>query len=59
LAQVLQLHEAKAIRADQKCLARVQRSYEMMVDFYGLKLVDRETGSIQALKTTDNCTETL
>ncbi len=44
MAQVLQLHEAKAIRADKKCLARVRRSYEMMLNFYGIKLVNTETG---------------
>jgi hypothetical protein len=47
LAQVLQLHEAQAIRADKKCLDRVRRSYEMMLDFYGIKLVDKETGQLE------------
>lgn len=45
-ADPLQLHEAEAIRSDPKCQERVLRSYEMMLDFYGMKLVDRNTGTI-------------
>ncbi|KAJ8299427.1 hypothetical protein KUTeg_023487 [Tegillarca granosa] len=45
-AQELQLHEAKAIQADPKAKARVLKSYKMMLDFYGMKLEDEETGQI-------------
>lgn len=44
-ATQLQLHELKAIRADPVARARVIRSYEMMLDFYGMTLVNRETGT--------------
>jgi hypothetical protein len=43
-ANRLQKHELKAIRADPVIRARVIRSYEMMLDFYGMVLVDRDTG---------------
>lgn len=37
-AQVLQLHEARAIEADPVCRQRVVRSYQLMLDFYGMQL---------------------
>eukprot|EP01114_Cavostelium_apophysatum_P010669 TRINITY_DN2472_c0_g1_i1.p2 TRINITY_DN2472_c0_g1~~TRINITY_DN2472_c0_g1_i1.p2 ORF type:complete len:303 (-),score=73.20 TRINITY_DN2472_c0_g1_i1:1210-2118(-) len=46
-AEQLQLHEAKAIREDPVLTNRVIRSYEMMLDFYGMRLVDRTTGQIE------------
>lgn len=46
-AQALQLHEAEAIKADPKALDRVLRSYELMLDFYGMKLTDKQTGSME------------
>jgi len=45
-AQKLQLHEAKSISADPILLGRVITSYELMLDFYGLKLLDRTKGTI-------------
>mmetsp|Transcript_8879 Transcript_8879/g.15215 ORF Transcript_8879/g.15215 Transcript_8879/m.15215 type:complete len:180 (+) Transcript_8879:42-581(+) len=42
----LQLHEAKAIRKDPECKKRVLKSYQLMLNFYGMKLVDKETGQI-------------
>jgi len=45
-ANRLQLHELRAIRADPVIRARIIRSYEMMLDFYGMVLKDRETGTI-------------
>ena len=44
-ASRLQLHELRAIRADPVMRARVIKSYEMMLDFYGMELRDRETGT--------------
>jgi len=45
-AQRLQLHEAKAIAADPILQDRIIISYELMLDFYGMKLVDKKTGEI-------------
>eukprot|EP01012_Entosiphon_sulcatum_P035375 TRINITY_DN4489_c0_g2_i1.p1 TRINITY_DN4489_c0_g2~~TRINITY_DN4489_c0_g2_i1.p1 ORF type:complete len:234 (+),score=69.12 TRINITY_DN4489_c0_g2_i1:76-777(+) len=45
-AQELQPHEAKAIMADPAAMQRVQRSYEMLLDFYGMRLSDPATGAI-------------
>ncbi|XP_041367806.1 cylicin-1-like isoform X2 [Gigantopelta aegis] len=45
-AQELQLHEAQAIQEDCKSLERVCKSYELMLDFYGMKLVDKESGRL-------------
>ncbi|XP_070564601.1 opioid growth factor receptor-like protein 1 [Ptychodera flava] len=47
MATELQLHEAQGIKRDKKALARVLKSYEMMPDFYGMKLVDKVKGTIQ------------
>ncbi|XP_070565597.1 opioid growth factor receptor-like [Ptychodera flava] len=46
-SQELQLHEAEGIKSDKQAWARVLKSYEMMLDFYGMKLVDKEKGTIQ------------
>ena len=43
-AQPLTLHEAKLIAADPVMQLRVLRSYELMLDFYGMRLVNRKTG---------------
>lgn len=48
-AEELQLHEAEQIRADPAASARVLKSYEMMLDFYGLRLKDPKTGKSNAL----------
>jgi len=45
-AQRLQLHEAKAIASDSELQGRVITSYELMLDFYGMKLVSRTEGTI-------------
>ena len=42
----LTLAEAKAIAADPDAVARLVRSYELMLDFYGFKLVDKATGAV-------------
>eukprot|EP00051_Salpingoeca_urceolata_P009941 m.120738 g.120738 ORF g.120738 m.120738 type:complete len:225 (-) comp16515_c0_seq3:270-944(-) len=44
-AQPLQRHELEFIRDHQQ--ARVVRSYELMLDFYGMRLKDRDTGEIE------------
>lgn len=46
-AQVLQLHEAQAIMADDVCKLRVVRSYSLMLDFYGMRLKNNETGEVE------------
>lgn len=38
--------EEKMIKDDPACKERVVLAYEMMLDFYGMKLVNRETGEI-------------
>ena len=45
-AQTLMLHEAKAITGDPAMHARFLRSYEMMLDFYGMQLLDQATGAV-------------
>jgi hypothetical protein len=46
-SQPLQKHERAAMRADPTAIARVVRSYELMLDFYGMRLVDPETGLLE------------
>jgi len=45
-AQRLQLHEAKSISSDPILQGRVITSYELMLDFYGMQLLDRTTGAV-------------
>jgi len=44
-AQQLQLHEASSIKNDPVLQGRIVKSYELMLDFYGIKLVD-STGKL-------------
>uniref|UniRef100_A0A0B7B733 Opioid growth factor receptor (OGFr) conserved domain-containing protein n=2 Tax=Arion vulgaris TaxID=1028688 RepID=A0A0B7B733_9EUPU len=46
-AKPLQLHEAEAIKADPKAHKRFLEAYKMMLDFYGMKLVDEATGRLE------------
>ncbi|XP_069132859.1 opioid growth factor receptor-like protein 1 [Argopecten irradians] len=46
-SQELQLHEIKKIMADKEAHARVLKSYEMMLHFYGMELTSKETGIIK------------
>jgi len=46
-AEQLQLHEAKAIAESEVLQGRIIKSYELMLDFYGMQLVDRKTGTVQ------------
>lgn len=40
----MQRHEAEAMKADETIIERVLRSYRLMLDFYGMRLEDSETG---------------
>ena len=46
-AQPLQKHEITTIKADPKVTERLERSYEMMLGFYGMQLVSKETGELR------------
>ncbi|ELR20514.1 opioid growth factor receptor (ogfr) region protein, putative [Acanthamoeba castellanii str. Neff] len=46
-SQVLQLHEIEGIKADPECGRRMVRSYELMLEFYGMKLKNAETGELE------------
>ena len=43
-SQPLRRHEAEAMKADDAIRERVLRSYCLMLDFYGMRLEDSETG---------------
>ncbi|CCM04122.1 uncharacterized protein FIBRA_06283 [Fibroporia radiculosa] len=45
-AQPLQRHEAETMKANASVIERVIRSYRLMLDFYGMRLEDDETGLI-------------
>ena len=47
LAHKLQPHEAVAIICDHDALRRLRSSYRMMLDFYGVVLVDEITGAVE------------
>eukprot|EP01117_Protostelium_nocturnum_P014032 TRINITY_DN5301_c0_g1_i1.p1 TRINITY_DN5301_c0_g1~~TRINITY_DN5301_c0_g1_i1.p1 ORF type:complete len:273 (+),score=65.55 TRINITY_DN5301_c0_g1_i1:1-819(+) len=49
-SQALTKAEAKLIRDSQDCAVRIIRSYKLMLDFYGMRLVDIETGEIKRAK---------
>ena len=42
----LQKHEIEELRQDENLKDRLIRSYELMLDFFGMKLVGRESGEI-------------
>ncbi|XP_052234368.1 opioid growth factor receptor-like protein 1 [Dreissena polymorpha] len=46
-AQQLYPHEAETIRNDDVMNARVLRAYKMMLDFFGMELVDERSGMIR------------
>jgi hypothetical protein len=46
LAHPLTNFEMSEITASPTILARVRRAYELMLDFYGMKLLDTESGLI-------------
>jgi hypothetical protein len=43
-SQPLQIHERDAMKSDPVIKQRLQRSYELMLDFYGMRLLDANTG---------------
>eukprot|EP01101_Sappina_pedata_P008312 TRINITY_DN4573_c0_g1_i2.p1 TRINITY_DN4573_c0_g1~~TRINITY_DN4573_c0_g1_i2.p1 ORF type:complete len:310 (-),score=82.31 TRINITY_DN4573_c0_g1_i2:23-838(-) len=46
-AQELQKHEAESFQSDPQLQEEILKSFEMMLDFYGMRMVDRETGVIE------------
>ncbi|XP_059164570.1 uncharacterized protein LOC131947382 isoform X2 [Physella acuta] len=58
-AQPLQLHEAEKIKSDPKALQRVLESYRLMLDFYGMELVDERTGKLQRSENYRACFDNL
>jgi len=45
-ASPLTTHEIEEITSSPIMLMRVRRAYELMLDFYGMKLLDTETGLV-------------
>ncbi|EKM79455.1 hypothetical protein AGABI1DRAFT_85306 [Agaricus bisporus var. burnettii JB137-S8] len=43
-SQPLQPHEIKAMKTDPEIIRRIIRSYELILDFYGMRLISQETG---------------
>ncbi len=43
-SQPLQPHEINVMKADATITNRIVKSYELMLDFYGMRLITRETG---------------
>lgn len=43
----LQKHEIATMKADPEIVKRIERSYEMMLGFYGMVLVTKETGELR------------
>ncbi|KAJ3747119.1 opioid growth factor receptor conserved region-domain-containing protein [Lentinula detonsa] len=46
-SQPLQCHEIEALKSDPNAIARIIESYELMLDFYGMRLVSLETGEVE------------
>jgi hypothetical protein len=46
-AQRLLPHEARTISEDPSCRKRLIRSYEMILDFFGIRMTDRSTGELE------------
>lgn len=44
LSQPLQEHEIRDMKSSPEIMARVLRSYKLMLSFYGMTLVDESTG---------------
>lgn len=43
-SQALQPHEITSMRSSPEIMQRIMKSYEMMLDFYGMRLISAETG---------------
>ncbi len=46
-AQVLQRHEAETFRTNPAIQERILKSYKLILGFYGVELVDVESGSLR------------
>lgn len=46
-SQPLQRHELDTLKSDPSVIERLLRSYRLMLDFYGMKLVNAETGLLE------------
>lgn len=46
-AQPLMMHEANVIKTNPELQERAIRSYELMLDFYGMVLTDKESGELK------------
>jgi len=54
-SQRLQRHEIAAMKSDPIIIRRILRSYKMMLDFYGMRLVSEESGLVdRSLPPQDN-----
>ena len=45
-SQPLQTHEIESMKADPTILERIIKSYQLMLDFYGMHLVSKESGLV-------------
>ena len=45
-SQPLQTHEIESMKADPTIIERVIKSYQLMLDFYGMHLVSKESGLV-------------
>ena len=54
-AQILQRHERDAMVASPVIIERVKRSYELILDFWGAKVVDWRTGELQRAENFKQC----
>lgn len=45
-SQPLQQHEIESMKSDPAIIERILLSYKLMLDFYGMRLVDVESGLI-------------
>lgn len=43
-SQALQPHEITSMQSNTEIMERITKSYEMMLDFYGMRLVSAEIG---------------
>jgi hypothetical protein len=43
----IQKHEIEKIKNDKQCYERLIKSYELMLDFYGCRLKNKDTGEIE------------
>lgn len=46
-SQPLQAHELESMKLDSDIIKRIVSSYELMLDFYGMRLVSLETGEVE------------